>query len=274
MLGFAAVNTGNNLLFLIVAGLLAFMSVTGYAGMLNIKNLALEIAPPAEIYAGNTASFTVRIHNLKPHMPSFLLFMECMDHQGRSAVIPLLKGNDRAELPIWLTIEQRGMRDLGRFRISSPFPVSFFIRHWDFKIDCSILVYPRLLADSVLAYQVSGQRKGEEFVKQRGHDGELEHITPYSGSEPLKTIHWKHSARSDELYVKQFGISAAPPVIINPDALVGNDPEERISKAAWQIKRSIATRPVGLQLGETLIKPGSGISHYRRLLSRLALYGS
>ena len=53
LLGFAAVNTGNNLLFLVVSGLLAFMSVTGLAGMTNLKGLTPELVPPVEIFAGS-----------------------------------------------------------------------------------------------------------------------------------------------------------------------------------------------------------------------------
>ena len=45
LIGFAAVNTGNNLLFLVVSGLLAFMSVTGLAGMYNIKKLISRVFP-------------------------------------------------------------------------------------------------------------------------------------------------------------------------------------------------------------------------------------
>ncbi|NIQ94316.1 MAG: hypothetical protein GWN87_08975, partial [Desulfuromonadales bacterium] len=52
LLGFAAVNTGNNLLYLMVSALLGFMAVSGLIGRYNLARLRVEFAAPPEIYAG------------------------------------------------------------------------------------------------------------------------------------------------------------------------------------------------------------------------------
>ncbi len=52
LLGFAAVNTGNNLLYLLVSALLGFMAVSGILGRWNLARLSLRCLPPDELFDG------------------------------------------------------------------------------------------------------------------------------------------------------------------------------------------------------------------------------
>jgi uncharacterized protein (DUF58 family) len=86
-------------------------------------------------------------------------------------------------------------------------------------------------------------------------------------------VHWKLSARGDDLLVKEFGRHSVPPLVIELEKLAGDTLEERISRAAWLVRRTMHERPVGLRLGGTTIPPSSGRGHAARLLKELALYG-
>lgn len=272
LLGFAAVNTGNNLLFLVVSGLLAFMSVTGLAGMYNIKKLTPDLRPPEEVYAGIPAPFLLQVKNSKRYLPSFLIRLECIS--GQTLVFPVVLQNSTNQNSVLFTFSQRGVAPLGRVTISSPYPVGFFTRYWSFEIDGTVTVFPHpIAADS----NNSGEESpviGAGLRPERGLSGELERIYPYSGSEPLRMIHWKHSARSHDLLVKGFGRFVASPLVIDLDALPGSGTEERLSRASWLIQRWVRERPVGLLLGGHLLPAGIGRQHGLKLLKELALYGS
>lgn len=269
-MGFSAVNTGNNLLFLVVSGLLAFMSVTGLAGMSNIKGLIPELIPPEEVFAGVAAPFRLRIRNAKRHIPSFLIRIDCPDGQG--CIIPLVARGGSAEGNLTLTFAGRGRAGIGPITVSSPFPVNFFTRYWIFPEQRSIIVFPRLSRGTSAGDGREARRTGSSVRQERGVDGELERIAPYSGSEPLRMIHWKLSARGDELLVKEFGRQTAQPLIIDLDAQPGLDLEERISRAAWLVRRWVRERPVGLRLGGRTIPAEAGQRHGTVLLTELALY--
>jgi uncharacterized protein (DUF58 family) len=258
-------------LFLIVSGLLAFMSVTGLAGMLNLKGLAPELLPPAEIFAGCAIPFRLRLKNQKQHLPSFLIHIECLNAQGRT--IPVIRSNSVQEHTVSLLFSQRGATRLGTITISSPFPVDFFTRFWTFKSDAEFVVFPRLIAG--IADGVGPDRRlvGAATRHDRGQDGELERIAGYSGREPLRVIHWKLSARGDDLLVKEFGRQTAPPLVIDLDSLAGITLEERISRAAWLVRRWVFQRAVGLRCGGRTIPPASGRVQGALLLKELALYG-
>jgi uncharacterized protein (DUF58 family) len=272
LIGFAAVNTGNNLLFLVVAGLLAFMSVTGLAGMYNIKNLLPDLLPPEEVYAGMPAPFRVSVRNSKRTLPSFLIRLEC--HSGQTLVFPVVPKKSSHNGAVLLTFAQRGRFPLGRVTISSTYPVGFFSRFWTYEIDRQVTVFPRPVAAGLAGSGDESTAAGNGLRPERGMSGELERIYPYTGSEPLRMIHWKHSARSSDLLVKSFGRYVVAPLMIDPDELTGQGIEERLSRAAWLVRRWVRERPVGLSLDGRVIPAGIGKQHGLKLLEELALYGS
>lgn len=85
-------------------------------------------------------------------------------------------------------------------------------------------------------------------------------------------IHWKLSARHNDLLVKGFGRSVAAPLLIDLDLMTGQGVEERLSRAAWLVQRWVRERPVGIFLGERVLPPGIGSQHGLMLLKELALY--
>lgn len=254
-----------------MSGLLAFMSVTGLVGMLNIKGLVPELLPPEEVFAGVATPFSLRIQNTKRFIPSFLVRVECPGGQG--VTIPLVHRSGSAAGTITLTHAERGWAGIGQIKVSSPFPVNFFTRYWTFAIEREFIVFPHLIQGPASGNGTEKWRSGSSARYERGMDGELERISAYSGSEPLRMIHWKLSARSDDLMVKEFGRQAALPLFIDLDAQPGLNMEERISRAAWLVRRWVRERPVGLKLDSRTIPTEAGHRHGLRLLKELALYG-
>lgn len=247
------------------------MSITGLAGMLNIKGLTPELLPPEEVFAGVVTPFRLRIHNTKRWLPSFLVRAECEDGQG--VTIPLLPRAGSATGDIALTFPRRGHAVISRITVSSPFPVNFFTRYWVFPVEAAFVVFPHLTQGPASGDGVETRQVGISARHERGLDGELERITVYSGSEPLRMIHWKLSARANDLFVKQFGRQAAAPLMIDLEKLSGQNLEERISRAAWLVRRWVQERPVGLKLDNHTIPSAAGHRQGLILLTELALYG-
>ncbi len=247
------------------------MSVTGVAGMSNIKGLIPTLIPPEEIFAGTAAPFRLRVRNGKRYLPSFLIRVECQNSPG--STFPLIRQQTLSESSVMLTFDRRGQIPAVKVTVSSTYPVGFFTRYWTFEVDKLLTVFPAPLAASYPAGGVNAPRTGSNYRRERGLDGELERIDLYSGSEPLRMIHWKLSARSADFLVKGFGSQSATPLTINVADLPGRGVEERLSRAAWLVRRWVRERPVGLVLGERIITAGCGRIHGRMLLAELALYG-
>jgi uncharacterized protein (DUF58 family) len=247
------------------------MSVTGLAGMYNIKKLIPDLLPPEEIYAGIPSTFRLSVRNTKLHLPSFLIRLE--SSTGQALVFPVLLQKAASYGTVLFTFNQRGRAPLGRVTISSPYPVGFFTRFWSFEIDNTVTVFPHPIAADSGGSGEESPATGTGLRRERGLNGELERISLYSGSEPLRMIHWKLSARSHDLLVKGFGRRVVAPLVIDLDALPGQGVEERLSRAAWLVQRWVRERPVGLLLGGRIFPAGIGKQHGLMLLKELALYG-
>lgn len=268
LLGFAAVNTGNNLLFLIVAALLGFMAVTGVFGWLNIRRLDLALSLPDEIYSGTDTIVTVTLLNRR-RLSAFLIRFDLL---GVSGDFPVVERGETAGIPLVVSFDGRGRKTAGECLISSIFPVNFFIRFKTYRLDHDFIVFPRLLPATAVEVDGSG-REGEGESFRSGLEGDLLKIGDYTGTEPRKLIHWRLSAKHDLLKVKGMSALTAEPVILDPARLHGRNIEERLSRAASLVNRLIAARrPVGLRIGERLIAPAMTRAHRLMLLRELALY--
>lgn len=70
LIGIAALNTGNNLLYIIVAAMLAAIVVSGAASAFCLRGLELELKIPDHIFAGTEVEATVCVHNPRRWLPS------------------------------------------------------------------------------------------------------------------------------------------------------------------------------------------------------------
>jgi uncharacterized protein (DUF58 family) len=271
LLGFAAVNTGNNLLFLIVSALLAFMAVSGIAGWQNIRGLQITVELPDEIYAGLATLATMRIKNSKKVAPSFLLNSTLL---GNTVTTYLLKCGASETNSFVHTFAARGPQTIPRAEIRSPIPVNFFVRCRRIELYRKCLVFPTPLSFPGSARFEAVMKTAGSPSNSRGNQGEISRIADYTGKEPMKLIHWRLSAKHEEFKVKELNASSGEPFIIDIDSLPGKDLEENLSIACHMINRLIAlNRPVGLKLGERTIGPALSREHRLNLLAELALYG-
>ena len=70
LIGVAALNTGNNLLYIIVAAMLAAIAVSGFASSICLYKLELDLKIPDHIFAGTEIPATVSVRNPRTWVPS------------------------------------------------------------------------------------------------------------------------------------------------------------------------------------------------------------
>jgi uncharacterized protein (DUF58 family) len=250
--------------------MLGFMAITGFFGLGNLQKIEAEIIMPDEMYAGIPATAQLLVRNASRRSPRFLLDFLIA---GNSTLLPWLKKGGSSRCPITLIFSERGAGTIERIAVTSRFPVNFFVRSASVHTASPFVVFPAPLplpSDSLPTDEpdnLAGQNR-----HKRSSSGEMESVGLYSGREPLKQLHWKLSARHDELYVKKLQSEAGKPVVVDPDELHG-DLEERLSQACHLINSlSAAGRAVGLTIGSETFAPSSNRSDRLKMLSALACY--
>ncbi len=71
VIGIAALNTGNNLLFIVVSAMLAAVVVSGIASALVLLGLELEVIVPEHLFAGSIAMARIVLRNKNRLVPAF-----------------------------------------------------------------------------------------------------------------------------------------------------------------------------------------------------------
>lgn len=71
VIGIAAINTGNNLLYIVVAALLSAILVSGVASALVLRHLQLDVHLPEHVFARQPLRARVLLQNVSGWLPSF-----------------------------------------------------------------------------------------------------------------------------------------------------------------------------------------------------------
>ena len=90
LIGIAALNTGNNLLYIIVAAMLAAIAVSGLASALCLRGIELDLKIPDHIFAATEVPATVIVRNPRRWLPSLSI-----------SAVPVEKGKERKR---WLWV--------------------------------------------------------------------------------------------------------------------------------------------------------------------------
>ncbi len=85
IIGFAAWNNGNNLLYLVLSAMLAFLIAANLIARISLAEVSIQLRFPDHIFAGEPANISVTLLNHKRFMPSYSLMVEALseaDGQG------------------------------------------------------------------------------------------------------------------------------------------------------------------------------------------------
>jgi uncharacterized protein (DUF58 family) len=90
VIGIAALNTGNNLLYIVVAAMLAAILVSGVVSALVLRSLELDVRLPEHVFAGRPVVGRIKLRNPRRFLPSFSI-----------RVVPTLREKDKKIRKQW-----------------------------------------------------------------------------------------------------------------------------------------------------------------------------
>jgi uncharacterized protein (DUF58 family) len=83
VIAIAALNTGNNLLFVIVSAMLAAVIVSGMVSNTMLRGLELDIGLPEHVFAREALSARIELENTRRLLPSFSVTVVTPERKGR-----------------------------------------------------------------------------------------------------------------------------------------------------------------------------------------------
>ena len=294
VVGFAAWNTGNNLLFLVFSLLCSTLFVGWIAARGSLRDLTVSARFPDHIFAAEAAPVIVTLRNTKRALPSFSILVEARGPSSDAsenkkrrryvkrplAYFTYVPHHAAAEQRVEQLFATRGHVLIDGFELSTRFPFGFFRRRRRLRArNVDIIVYPKpeVISDELhllpmYAGRIPSLRRGA------GHD--LFSLRDYQQQDDLRHIDWKATARSRRLTVREFTSEDERRITIVLDTRLPRSQtaefaerfERGVVQAASLLKHFIDERAeVRLVLGDEVGPFGSGTEHLYRCLRRLAL---
>ena len=262
-----SINYEKNLGFILTFLLAGF----GHSAMLstwrNIAGLELRRSDTSPVFAGEDASFSVRLINEQGHDRYSL----AISHDDREHDVIDCKANDSSFITFKATTDERGIFKTGRFRLHTEFPSGLFTAWTWVDLSISCLVYPSP-ADEITAPDFSQNESGDCDLAGSGQEN-YSHLRKFHQGDSLTHISWKAAARTDELYTTQYIGSRPVTYWIDWSDIQAADNEQRLSiMTALVIKAEKHQQHYGLKLPQQEITPDVGNKHYHQCLTALALY--
>jgi uncharacterized protein (DUF58 family) len=278
--GFAALNTGNNLLYLVLALMLAFLVLSGLLSETSLRGIRIERMLPRELFALAQNRIVLRVHNEQRRNSAFAITIEDQfeDDSGRRLAgrcfALRIGAGGCANRSYAFEPERRGDLRFTGLRVSTRFPFGLFVKSRDLELEADALVYPavrRLSVDRTLA---CSDRQPDDADGPSNDGDEIAGLRERVPGDSVSRVHWRSSLRAGRLLVgEREGITASEFEVLlrlPPEAADGVV-EERVARAASEVVThlEIGAR-VGLRSKRMRIPPGTGAAHRSELLTFLA----
>lgn len=241
-IGTAAYNSASNILFITLALLLTCLILSGVLSWLNVRGLRwrLQLAPPLRV--GHDTVIALELHNRKRVLPTYGLWFEFAarpadDPRGRKAESTLNAsggevraalaradaGEHRGRVPLTGRLDplgdgrvewvfkptQRGRLRVELASLGSLFPFGFLRKDLGTDLAADVVVWPAPVEYRRHTVATVRRTAGGERVARAGTGGDLLALRRYAAGDSHRLIHWKASARTGTLLVRQFAMESA-----------------------------------------------------------------
>lgn len=273
-LGFATLNTGNNLLYLLLGALLGLIVVSGWLSEQAIRQIRISRRTPHGV-AREPLTFTYEVHNGKRHLPTLALELREAD-APITAFVPGVAAGKSTLARVDVTFHRRGVYRLHRFTLSTTFPFGLFVKERDVIFPGTVVIWPRT-DRPVRDARGQGPRArrlgaGQTSVLAGGR-GEYRSLRPYQSGDDPRDVHWRSTARFSEPVVREYERDNADAWWLAVELRTGDtEAAERAIEIAATLAARALTRGerVGLVTNDTVIDPGIGGAQLERILDTLA----
>jgi uncharacterized protein (DUF58 family) len=281
--GFAALNTGNNLLYLVLSLMLAFLVLSGVLSEAALRGIRVERRLPFELVAGVGARVVLEVTNAQRRAWAHAIVVEDLGQAPGAArdtvlgrVFAMLVAPGATETRSYrLMPEARGELAFRGFRVVTRFPFGLFAKSLSIDRASTVVVYPCLAPQRPPADRIAARRALHAGGGRGAEDTEVAGLREYARGDPPRRIHWRASWRRGLLLVRATEGTASGEAVVSlrtRGAIAGDAFEREVERAASEAEAGLrAGLRVALRTDSAAFDAARGAAHRARLLGYLAL---
>ena len=244
--GFAALNTANNLLYLLLGMLLALIVVSGVMSELSLRDLTVVRRLPLRAQVGRPHLVEIEVFNHKKRIPSYAIEVEDL-RAGQPAdkrCFFLKISPKSAQVAAYRRTPMRRGRDVHvGFRIATRFPFGLFEKSREVPADGELVIYPAV--DPIpLPPSAVGRLSGTDQSLGRGAGEDFIGLKTLREGEDPRDVHWRKTAALGQLVARERAREARPNITIQLDVHKPDGGGEDWDNAFERRIRDVASRAV------------------------------
>ena len=243
VMGFAAINTGNNSLYIGFAFMLGCLLLSGVASKGGLKHLRVDFESVDEAWAGQPARGRLRVANRSP-IWNVRDVLVVSDELGAPILLPLIPRRSDMVLEVSFLFERRGLVQLQRLDLYTRYPFGFFFKKRRVRIDGEVVVYPRLLDEGAQRDRFRTVEGEQHPANRPGMGTEVHSFREFVRGDSVRHVYWKKSASLGRWITKQTELDSgrAVHVVVDPFKPAGVTDqafEQMVSEAATFLHDSL-----------------------------------
>jgi len=208
--GFASLNTGNNLLYLMFSLLLSFLVLSGVLSESALSGIHVRRRFPRELFAERPAVVVLEVSNDRRRATSFAIAVEDLlgtdldrsRFAGRVFALRVAPGATQ-ERAYRLTPTERGTLSFAGFRVSTRFPFGMFSKSMRLEAPGEALVYPALDPQRARAPRIASLHPVHSRRGRSAQSPESATLREWAPGDSNRRIHWRASLRKGTLLIRQ-----------------------------------------------------------------------
>jgi uncharacterized protein (DUF58 family) len=245
--GIAAINTGNNLLYLLLGMLLSLIIVSGVLSEISLRRLTVVRRLPPRAQVGRPHLVEIEVYNHKRRLPSYAIEVEDLRAgQPADKRCFFLKISPRsAQVAAYRRTPARRGRDrhVG-FRVATRFPFGLFEKSRELAATGELIIYPAVDPLRLPAH-LPGELAGGSSAHRRGFGDEIIAVRPMRDGDDPRDIYWRKSTVSNQLVLRERARETRRDVDLAVDDVhATKDPTDDWSRHLERHIRDVASRAV------------------------------
>ena len=234
--GFAAINTGNNALYIGLSFMLGALMLSGVASKGGLKHLRVEFESVDEAWAGRVARGRLRVVN-RSRIWNVRDLILTADELAAPILVSLVPRRGDVAVDAAFLFRRRGLVQLTSIGLYTRYPFGFFLKKRRVAIGGDVVVYPHLLDEDVVRERVSPIEGDQHPSSRPGAGSDVHSFREYTRGDSLRHVAWKKSASLGRWIIKQTESDAGRAVHVvvdpyKPRAASDDDFERMVSEAA------------------------------------------
>ena len=205
-IGIAAMNTGTNLFYLLLAMMLSLIVISGFLSEHCLRRLMFHRHVPDLIMANEPVTVSLSVTNRNVRFPSFSLrLMDVVEGRDidRGMFVAQLPAQRSTLLSYPLLAGTRGRVRLEHIRAETLFPFGLFLKRALYPAEATVLVGPPIKPLSLRFIDELVSAGQGRPLSRRGHGTELYNLRLYQPGDDSRAIHWMTTARTAQLMVRE-----------------------------------------------------------------------